>query len=131
MREVSVGPAAAFSDPGRKVMEIGGVEVGIFHLGGTFFAYLNVCPHMGGPVCQGKVLPRVEEHVADDRKTNGMSFSKTQTNIVCPWHGYEFAIRTGRHQGNAQFRLRPLDVRVADGEVLVLVPDRARRAQTG
>lgn len=130
MREVSVGPATAFADPGRKVIEIGGLEVGVFRLGADFFAYLNVCPHMGGPVCQGKVLPRVEEHVADDKKSRGMAFSKTQTNIVCPWHGYEFDIRSGQHQGSVQFRLKPIDVRIADGEVFVLIPDRTRRAKT-
>jgi nitrite reductase/ring-hydroxylating ferredoxin subunit len=130
MREVNLGLISAFSDPGRKVVEIDGVEIGIFCLNGQFSAYGNVCPHMGGPVCQGKILPRVEEHIAADRKSRGFVFSKTQTNIVCPWHGYEFDIRTGRHQGNPRLRLRPLDVRVEGGEVFILVPDRSRRLQT-
>jgi nitrite reductase/ring-hydroxylating ferredoxin subunit len=130
MREVNVGPISAFADPGRKVVEIDGTEIGIFHIKGQFTAYGNVCPHMGGPVCQGKILPRVEEDIADDRKSRGMVFSKTQTNIVCPWHGYEFDIKTGRHQGNPRLRLRAVDVRIVDGEVFVLVPDRASRRQT-
>jgi nitrite reductase (NADH) small subunit len=130
MREVNLGSVAAFADPGRKVVEIDGVEIGVFHVKGQFSAYGNICPHMGGPVCQGKILPRVEEDIATDRKSLGFVFSKTQTNIVCPWHGYEFDIRTGRHQGNPRLRLRSLDVRVAGGEVFVLVPDRARRSQT-
>jgi len=130
MREVNLGSVTAFSDPGRKVVEIDGVEIGVFHVKGQFTAYGNTCPHMGGPVCQGKILPRVEEDIAADRKSRGFVFSKTQTNIVCPWHGYEFDIRTGRHQGNPQLRLRALDVRVAGGEVFVLVPERARRPQT-
>jgi nitrite reductase (NADH) small subunit len=130
MREVNLGPISAFADPGRKVIEIDGIEIGIFHIKGQFSAYGNVCPHMGGPVCQGKILPRVEEDIADDRKSRGMVFSKTQTNIVCPWHGYEFDIRTGRHQGNPRLRLRPIEVRVVDGEVFALVPDHASRRQT-
>ena len=105
MREVNLGSVSAFSDPGRKVVEIDGVEIGVFHLKGKFNAYSNICPHMGGPVCQGKILPRVEEDIAVDRKSRGFVFSKTQTNIICPWHGYEFDIRTGRHQGNPQLRL--------------------------
>jgi nitrite reductase/ring-hydroxylating ferredoxin subunit len=130
MREVSLGPASAFTDPGRRVVEIDGVEVGVFRLDGKFTAYENICPHMGGPVCQGKVLPRVVEEVAADRRSNGMAFSKSQTNIVCPWHGYEFDIRTGRHQGHQRLRLRALEVRIADGDVFVLLPDRGRAAQT-
>jgi nitrite reductase (NADH) small subunit len=127
MPEVNLGSITGFSDPGRKVVEINGIEIGVFYLKGRFSAYRNVCPHMGGPVCQGKILPRVEEDIAADRKSRGFMFSKTQTNIVCPWHGYEFDIRTGYHQGNPQLRLRQLDVRVADGEVFVKVPDHTRR----
>ena len=130
MREVNLGSISAFSDPGRKVVEIDGVEIGVFCVKGQFSAYGNVCPHMGGPVCQGKILPRVEENIAADRKSLGFVFSKTQTNIVCPWHGYEFDIKTGRHQGNPRLRLRTLDVRIAEGEVFVLVPDRAHRSRT-
>jgi nitrite reductase (NADH) small subunit len=127
MPEIKLGSIIDFSDPGRKVVEIDGVEIGVFHVKGQFSAYRNVCPHMGGPVCQGKILPRVEEDIAADRKSRGFMFSKTQTNIVCPWHGYEFDIGTGRHQGNPQLRLRPLEVRVASGEVFVNVPDRGGR----
>lgn len=127
MPEINLGPITDFSDPGRKVIAIGGVEIGVFHVKGQFSAYRNVCPHMGGPVCQGKILPRVDEEIAADRKSRGFMFSKTQTNIVCPWHGYEFDIRTGCHQGNPQLRLRPLEVRIADGEVFVQIPDRVRR----
>ena len=54
MREINVGPASAFADPGRKLIESEGLEVGIFQLGGEFFAYENVCPHIGGPACQGR-----------------------------------------------------------------------------
>ena len=80
-----------------------------------------------GRYVKEKILPRVEEDIAEDRKSRGFSFSKSQTNIVCPWHGYEFDIRTGRHQGNPRLRLRPIELRIEDGEVFVLIPDRARQ----
>jgi nitrite reductase (NADH) small subunit len=130
MHEVSLGPASAFSDPGRRVIEVDGVEIGLFLVNGRFNAYRNVCPHMGGPVCQGKMLPRVEERIDSEHKSRGFAFSKKQTNIVCPWHGYEFDIETGCHQGNPRLRLRPLDVRVANGELFVRVPDHVPRSQT-
>ena len=129
MREVNIGPASEFGDPGRKVLAFENFEVGVFRLGGEFFAYLNHCPHMGGPVCQGKLMPKVDEVIASDRTSKGMAFSKTQLNVVCPWHGYEFDIRTGRHAGNSKVGLRPMKVHVADGDVIVTVPDaRARPA---
>ena len=61
--------------------------------------------------------------IADDRTSKGMAFSKTQTNMVCPWHGYEFDIRTGRHAGNSNVGLRSMKVRVTGGDVILTVPD--------
>ena len=123
MREVNVGPASAFGDPGRKLIESGGVEVGVFKLGNDFFAYENVCPHIGGPACQGKIIAKVEEVIAEDRTSKGLEFSKTKINVVCPWHGFEFDIRTGRHHGNPRYRLKPIKVRVEAGDVIVTLPD--------
>ena len=123
MREINVGAAETFKDPGRKLIESGGVEVGVFKLGGEFFAYENVCPHIGGPACQGKIIAKVEESVLPDRTSAGMEFSKTKINVVCPWHGFEFDIRTGRHHGNARYRLKPIKVRVEGGDVIVSLPE--------
>ena len=124
MREVNIGPASEFGDPGRKLIDSDGVEVGVFKIGGGFYAYLNHCPHMGGPACQGKMMPKVEEIIADDRTSKGQAFSKTQINIVCPWHAFEFDARTGIHVGNPKMRLRPMQVRVSDdGDVIVALPD--------
>jgi len=128
MREVNIGAATEFDDPGRKVIDCEGIEVGVFKLGNAFYAYLNECPHMGGPACQGKIMPKVEEVLADDRTSKGMAFSKTQTNLVCPWHGYEFDIRTGIHAGNSRLRLRSIKVRVSDdGDVIVSLPEAQKR----
>jgi nitrite reductase/ring-hydroxylating ferredoxin subunit len=123
MSEVNIGPASEFGDPGRKVIESDGVEVGVFRLGNEFFAYANICPHMGGPACQGKVIAKVDEVIAEDRTSRGLAFSKTQMHVVCPWHGFEFDIRTGRHPGNRRMRLRPVPVRVSEaGDVIVTMP---------
>lgn len=126
MREIAIGKVAAFPDPGRRIVEVDGVAVGVFCRDGTFTAYENVCPHMGGPVCQGKIIARVEERVADDKTSLGFAFSKDETNIVCPWHGYEFNIATGRHQGNPRLRLRSVEVRVLDDDVLITLPEGTR-----
>lgn len=123
MPDVNIGPASAFEDPGRKIIGFDRFEVGVFKLDGAFYAYLNHCPHMGGPVCQGKMIAKVEEIIDDDRTSKGMAFSKTKLNVICPWHGFEFDIRTGIHPGNARARLRKMGVRVESGDVIVTVPD--------
>jgi nitrite reductase/ring-hydroxylating ferredoxin subunit len=70
------------------------------------------------------VFPRACEDVGPDRRSNGITFSKDEINIVCPWHGYEYNIATGQHQGNKKLRLRPIKVRIENGEVFVAVPER-------
>jgi hypothetical protein len=78
---------------------------------------------MGGPACQGKMIAKVEEIIADDRTSKGMAFSKTKMHVICPWHGYEFDIRTGVHPGNTRARLRKIKVAVSNGEVTIGIPD--------
>jgi nitrite reductase/ring-hydroxylating ferredoxin subunit len=78
---------------------------------------------MGGPACQGKMIAKVEEIIAEDRTSKRMQFSKSKMHVVCPWHGFEFDIRTGIHPGNPKARLRKIKVAVADGEVVITVPD--------
>jgi nitrite reductase/ring-hydroxylating ferredoxin subunit len=42
-------------------------------------------------------------------------------NIVCPWHGWEFDLRTGRHPGGERFALRRAKLEIADGHIYVVV----------
>lgn len=130
MSDVVIGRADAFPDPGRKVVEVDGIEVGVFCRNGQFTAYENVCPHMGGPVCQGKIIARVRELIADDRTSLGFAFSKDHTNVVCPWHGYEFDLGTGQQQGNPRMRLLPVRVTVVDGDLVVSRPAGTRNRIT-
>jgi nitrite reductase/ring-hydroxylating ferredoxin subunit len=69
------------------------------------------------------MIAKVEEDIAPDRTSKGMIFSKSKLHVVCPWHGFEFDIRTGVHPGNPKARLRKVKVAVADGDVVVTVPD--------
>jgi hypothetical protein len=46
---------------------------------------------------------------------------------VCPWHGFEFDIRTGKHHGNPRYRLKPIKVRVEDGHVVVSLPEEKKK----
>jgi hypothetical protein len=82
MGEVRVAEVAAFGEFDRKVIDVAGMEVGIFRLGSDFFAYENKCPHLEGPVCQGKMLPCAQEDIQPDGSSNGRVFSKTKVNGV-------------------------------------------------
>ena len=75
MRRVRVGSTSEFVDPGRKIIAFERFEVGVFKFDGEFFAYLNHCPHMGGPACQGKMIAKVEEIIAEDHTSRGIDLS--------------------------------------------------------
>ena len=72
------------------------------------------------------MLPLALEDVREDKKSDGRVFSKDQLNIICPWHGFEFDIRTGEHPIKKRYRLRKVPVEVRDGYVYVTPP--AKRA---
>jgi len=119
METVRVGSVGAFALRSRKVFEIAGEEVGVFRLDDGFYAWRNRCPHQGGPVCQGRLYNRVREALDAGRRSLGRRYDEERVHIVCPWHGLEFDIRTGRHPGNDGMALQPATVQIVDGEVYV------------
>jgi nitrite reductase/ring-hydroxylating ferredoxin subunit len=121
VKEVFVAREEEIAEGGRKVIVAEEVEVGVFRLDGEFYAWRNHCPHQGGPICQGRVLKGVEERLDGERRSLGIHYAEGVMNIVCPWHGYEFNVRTGRHAGIAGIRLRGYPVRLKDGGVYVVL----------
>src|SRR5712692_5160940 len=57
-----------------KVVEAGGQRIAVFNLGGKYWAIEDKCPHRGGPLSEGML--------AEDE-------------VICPWHGSRFKIKTG------------------------------------
>ncbi len=123
MTELYVADVASFAELGRKVIASGDLEIGVFKLGDAFHAWENNCPHHGGPVCQGKIFNRVDEILDADKKSLGLRFVEEDVHIVCPWHGFEFNLRTGRHPGDFPTQLKGFKTRVTEGKVYVLLDD--------
>ena len=108
---------------GRKIVEAGGREIGIFNLGGEFFAIANRCPHEGASLCRGRIVGLVE---ADDPGT--YRYSRRNELVRCPWHGWEFDIRTGRSWCDPRgTKVRSYELSLEDGSML---PDAELRAET-
>jgi len=101
---------------GRKIVEVGGRSIGIFNLGGEFFALRNRCPHQGGPLCQGRLWGLIE---AD--RPGALRFSREGEIITCGWHGWEFDIRTGQSWCEPErLRVRRYEVRIEQGDPAVV-----------
>src|SRR5918998_883492 len=92
----------------RKIVEVSGRSIGIFNVRGEFFALRNRCPHQGGPLCLGSL-----EGLVQSTGPGEFIVSRLGEVLRCPWHGWEFDIRTG------QSWFDPARVRVRRYEVLV------------
>jgi len=117
--EVEVCRSGEVAERGRLVFDIGEMAIGIFRLRGELHAYENTCPHRGGPVCQGLLIPGVREVIGSRGETVAQEFDEADLHVVCPWHGYEYSIATGRHAGPGSPRLRSFPVREAEGVIYV------------
>lgn len=122
MTEIDLGPAADLSRlQGWKLVQANGVFVGLWGEDGRLHAFENRCPHQGGPVCRGRVFPEVVATVeADGRVVE--EFDTDRPRIVCPWHGWEFELPSGRCAADDRWHLRRLKVYERDGRIYVTAP---------
>jgi nitrite reductase/ring-hydroxylating ferredoxin subunit len=118
--EIHVARLSQIADGERRIVTHRGREIGVFHWNGEFFAYENLCVHQGGPACEGVLMHKVEDRLAPDRTWQGQQFSKGAVHFVCPWHGYEYDLRTGECAADRSLRLKKFDV-VRHGEDLYVV----------
>ena len=121
MTDIVICEFSDIPDGGCKVFKIDDREIGIYRLAGEIHAYLNTCPHASGPVCQGAIVPRTLESINADSTCEGRVFSANQFNLVCPWHGFEFDIRTGEHPTEKRFKLRKIDVQRSDAQLVLKI----------
>jgi nitrite reductase/ring-hydroxylating ferredoxin subunit len=110
-----------FAEGSRKVISCDGTEVGVFKIDGELVAWHNECAHLQGPVCQGRIYAKVEEPVDANGHTRMLHYNEKEKHIVCPWHGWEFSLKTGKHPTHSTARLRKARLEVNDGQVYVVL----------
>ncbi|CAM2936947.1 Rieske (2Fe-2S) protein [Rariglobus hedericola] len=115
-REVVAGRADEVPEGARKIVQIGHLSIGIFHLKDGYHAVRNYCPHQGAELCKGSLHGThrpgaVSEFLPD--------FSGRV--LRCPWHGWEFDLVTGKGLYDAKSRVMTYEVRVNETGDLILV----------
>jgi 3-phenylpropionate/trans-cinnamate dioxygenase ferredoxin subunit len=75
----------------RKLVTFEGREIGVFNVKGAFYALLNKCPHSGAELCRGMLIGLAQSDEPGQYKIN-----RPGEFLRCPWHGWEFDIRTGQ-----------------------------------
>jgi len=98
----------------RVIAEVQGREIAVFNTDGEYYAVANYCVHQGGPACEGLVSGTVS--VSEEMK---LTYDCEGEIISCPWHGWEFDIKTGKHLARSEYALPTYGVVVDDGEVYV------------
>jgi nitrite reductase (NADH) small subunit len=84
------------------LVERGGLALAVHNAGGgRFYATGPTCPHEDGPLSEGWVEAGV---------------------VVCPWHGFDFDLLTGRCRVAEDLSVPVYAVRVTEGIVEVDLP---------
>ncbi|HXF60364.1 MAG TPA: Rieske 2Fe-2S domain-containing protein [Caldilineaceae bacterium] len=101
-RRVAVATAGEIPQGQRKIVQVDGLSIGVFHHQGAWVAIRNSCVHQGGPVATGVLEGDV---------------------LTCPWHGYRYDLCSGRCLTEPDAELDRYAVTVVDDTVYVDVPD--------
>jgi 3-phenylpropionate/trans-cinnamate dioxygenase ferredoxin subunit len=111
-RKYLVARASDIRPGERRIVRVRGRSYGVFNVDGRFHALLNHCPHQGGELCKGPLQTFVEADAP-----GRVRFDGSQSFVQCPWHGWEFDVRTGRSYADpTRMRVRgyPVEVRTAE-----------------
>ncbi|HET8680069.1 MAG TPA: Rieske 2Fe-2S domain-containing protein, partial [bacterium] len=86
-----VGRAADLLPGQRLLVSLDGIAIGIFNIGGEYHALINRCSHQGGPLCHGVLVGLIQSSGPGE-----YSVSRHGEILRCPWHAWEFDVKTGR-----------------------------------
>lgn len=87
--------------PGRcRVVQAGGLDLALFNVAGTIHCLENTCLHRGGPLGEGTLEGEV---------------------VTCPWHLWEYNVRTGENLMDPAVRVQTYAVQVDGDDVKVAV----------
>ena len=117
-----VGTIAELEEHGRLIVEVEGRSIGIVRANGELFALRNSCAHQLGPLCEGGVFP-AHKAPADATGVVREFLDHEHPVICCPWHGWEFDVRTGVCLADTSRRVATYPVSVDGDEIVVVLRD--------
>ncbi len=100
------------------VVEVRGREIGVFNVGGRYYALPNACFHQNGPLCRGAISGTVACSAETGWQRRWVQDGEI---VVCPWHSLEFNVTTGQCIAYPDRRLPRVEVRVDDGQIRLVL----------
>jgi nitrite reductase/ring-hydroxylating ferredoxin subunit len=95
---ITVASISELSVGSSKTVEVQGKVIALFNVGGKIYALDNTCLHQGGPLGEGRLEGEV---------------------VTCPWHMWEFNVRTGEKVGEPSLRVATYPVQVDGDDIKV------------
>lgn len=83
-----------------RIVEREGLLLALYNVEGTFYVTDNTCLHRGGPLGDGFLEGTI---------------------VTCPWHGWQYDVRTGQHLGSPTLRVRTYPVTVENEDVKIRI----------
>lgn len=83
-----------------RTVEVKGKKIAVLNNNGKFFAIDNTCAHMQGPLGEG---------------------SCSDGKVTCPWHGWEYDLKTGKNTYDESIKLNTYEVKVDKNDILISV----------
>lgn len=92
LKEVAPGTSRLVNASGR--------DLALFNVNGEIFCLDNTCLHRGGPLAEGSLDGEI---------------------VTCPWHGWQYNVRSGELQIDPSVRIATYPVQVEGNEIKVAV----------
>jgi nitrite reductase (NADH) small subunit len=96
----TVGKLSDLAPGSSKVVDANGKALALFNVAGVVYVMDNTCRHRGGPLGEGLLEGDV---------------------VTCPWHHWEYNVRTGELVTNPTVKLATYPVHVDGDEIKVAV----------
>jgi nitrite reductase/ring-hydroxylating ferredoxin subunit len=110
-----VSIAAESQDPGRRqdgrTFQWGSL---LLAPGSGCYALANACTHQRGPLCRGTLSARLTAS-----EPGATELDDETPVLACPWHGWQFDVRTGPALWDERYAVHTYEARVGDGRALV------------
>jgi len=99
MTEHDVCTAEELPEGAKRIVEVDGIEIGVFNCGGELLAIEDRCSHDDGPLAEGE-------------------FDPAACTVECPRHGSLFDLKSGRPKTLPAFApVETFAVRAEDGQI--------------
>ena len=97
---IKVASLSELAPGSAKAVEVKGKAIAVFNVEGAIYATDNTCLHQGGPLGEGELMGDV---------------------VICPWHQWEYNVRTGEMPGDSSVKVATYPVQVEGGDIKVAV----------